>query len=120
MTWGCEVESCRLCQAILRVVVSICGLTPHDHFLQLADIDIGPSDAIYLPDDVPEHLDFFFLGLHLLTKIVNHRLVLSTQLSQAHLADVERRSDLARVQCRVGCVRPLDCFFEQHLLLKAG
>ena len=120
MTWGREVESCRLCQAILRIIVCRSGLTPHNHFLQLADIDVGPSDAIYLPDDVPEHLDLFFLGLHLLTEIVNHRLVLSTQLTQAHLADVERRSDLARIQCRVGCVRPLDCLFEQHFLLKAG
>ena len=89
MAWGSEVKSCRLCQTILRIVVGCCSLTPHDHFLKLADIDVRSSDAVYLPDDVPEHLNFFLLSLDLVTEVINHRLVFSSQLPQAHLANID-------------------------------
>ena len=89
MAWGRKVKGCRLCQAILRIVESCCSLTPHDHFLKLSDIDVRSSDTIYLPDDVPEHLNLFLLSLDLVTEIINHRLVFSSELPQAHLANID-------------------------------
>ena len=84
-------------------------------FLQLSQVKVASLLTIYLSQNVPEDLNLLLLRFNLIAELINHGLVLSAQVAQTHLADINGGPNLTRIEGRIGSKVGPGSLFKHHL-----